>query len=248
VKKLRTLIVDDEKPARARLTRMLEPFAELEIVGEAQDGVTALELASQLKPDIVFLDIEMPELDGLGVARSLGLEGPHIVFVTAYDEYALKAFETNAIDYLVKPVSDERLQSAIQKVLKRSRQPQGLEAVLEQLNRTADAKFAVKSGAKFVVCDPAKISAIIARDHYSAILTEGRELLADDPLEHFEKKLTASRFIRVHRSAIVNLDHVLELEREGDRKYLAVLSDSKKTRVPISREKLDLVKARLGLA
>jgi two-component system LytT family response regulator len=118
-KKLRAILVDDEKPARARLARMLAQFPEIEIVGEAQDGVAALELIDNVKPEVIFLDIEMPELDGLGVARSLGQDGPAIVFVTAYDEYALKAFDMNTVDYLVKPVAEGRLEVTIQKLLKR---------------------------------------------------------------------------------------------------------------------------------
>jgi DNA-binding LytR/AlgR family response regulator len=254
-KKLRAILVDDEKPARARLARMLAQFPEIEIVGEAQDGVAALELIDNVKPEVIFLDIEMPELDGLGVARSLGQDGPAIVFVTAYDEYALKAFDMNTVDYLVKPVAEGRLEVTIQKLLKRrghlitpTNSAQNLEVVLKQLNVNRSAKFAVRSGAKFVICDPQKISAIIAKDHYSAILMDGRELLSDDTLEEFEKKLNGGRFIRVHRSAMINLDYLHELEREGDRKYVAILSQPEKTRVPISRERLDEVKSKLGLA
>jgi len=249
--KFRTLIVDDEKPARDRLRRMLAPFSELEIIGEAKDGITALELISDLKPDLVFLDIEMPELDGLGVARSLGIGGPAIVFVTAYDEYALQAFEANAIDYLVKPIVEMRLQSTIQKILGRIQKLQGksseIQANLEEISKNRETKFAVRSGAKFIICDPMKISAILARDHYAAILMEGREFLADDPLDVFESRLNKEKFIRIHRSAIINLDFLHELEREGDRKYLAILSDSQKTRVAISRERLDEVKIKFGM-
>jgi DNA-binding LytR/AlgR family response regulator len=249
--KIRALLVDDEKPARARLKRMLDVFPEIEIVGEASDGLLALEQISALTPDVVFLDIEMPELDGLGVARSLGLNGPTIVFVTAYDEHALKAFESNALDYLVKPVVDARLQTAVQKLLKRhaNRFPGTVAKLTRQLSRSGheeEQKFAVKVGAKFVVCDPKKISAIVARDHYAAILTEGRELLSDDSLDHFESRLSDNAFMRVHRSAIINLSFVQELEREGDRKYVAILSEPKRMRIPISREKLDEMKARFS--
>jgi two-component system LytT family response regulator len=246
--KIRALLVDDEKPARARLKRMLEVFPEIEVVGEASDGLDALEQISTLTPEVVFLDIEMPELDGLGVARSLGLNGPSIVFVTAFDEHALKAFESNALDYLVKPVADVRLKTTVQKLLKRHStaiHPETVAKLSQQMGNEQEQKFAVKVGSKFVVCDPKKISAIIARDHYAAILTEGRELLSDDSLDHFESRLNDGVFMRVHRSAIVNLSFVQELEREGDRKYVAILSEPKKMRVPISREKIDDIKDRL---
>ena len=248
--KLRVLLVDDEKPARTRLGRLLSAFSEIEVIAEAQDGVAALEQIAKHAPDIVFLDIEMPELDGLGVARSLGLDGPQVVFVTAYDEYALKAFETCAVDYLVKPVAESRLQTTIQKILKHRAQKKDsvpLEDVLKKFNVDREGRFAVRAGAKFVICDPKRISAIIARDHYAGIQMDGRELLADDPLDIFEKRLNSDRFVRVHRNAIINLDFLQELEREGDRKYGAILSDAQKNRVQISRERLDAVKAKLGL-
>lgn len=266
---IHALVVDDESPARARMCRLLESTTGVTILGQAVHGLEALEKVTELKPDVIFLDIEMPELDGIAVAQALGADGPMIVFVTAYDEFALKAFETHAIDYLLKPVAANRLGSCIEKLKLRlnNRQQelsqtssknvpqvpsrglsQDLSKVFVELNKTrATTRLAIRSGNKFSIVDLSRASAIIAKDHYSAIQIDGKELFADDPLEVFEKKLDPSKFLRVHRSAIINMDFIETLEREGDRKFVAVLTDSLKTRVPISRERFDEVKKWFGI-
>lgn len=247
---MRALIVDDEAPARARLSRMLSELKDLKVVGEASNGVEALQAAEKLNPDVVFLDIEMPELNGLEVARTWAGEGPAVIFVTAYSEHALRAFEVSAMDYLVKPVVPERLVEAIQKVRKRrsAKPTDQLKTLLEKWEKDrVPNRMAVKCGTKYRVFDPAQISAVVARDHYSVILVEGQELLADDSLETLAKRLDVDRFLRIHRSAIINLDFLKELEHEGDRKYLAVLSDPLKTKLPVSRERLEDLRKILGL-
>jgi two-component system LytT family response regulator len=245
---VRTLIVDDEAPARQRLRRLLQARVEVEIVGEASDGVSALEQVRALRPDLMFLDIEMPELDGLAVAEALPADGPAVVFVTAYDEHALRAFELAAIDYLVKPVVAQRLDDALARLPAR-RPSADLGALMTGLNRGRPLqRMAVRCGSRVQVFDPATVSAVLARDHYSAILIGAQELLSDDPLDVFERRLDPARFLRVHRSAIVNLASVKELILEGDRRYVAVLADAGAPRVPISRERLNALKARLGLS
>src|SRR5581483_5762135 len=180
---LKVLIVDDEAPARSRLARMLSDIKEIQIVGEASNGLEALQATEDLKPDLVFLDIEMPELNGLEVAETWGGEGPAVVFVTAYSEHALKAFELSALDYLVKPVSPERLAESVDRVRKR-RTPQALnqlQGFVERLEKgRVKRRMAVKCGSKYRVFDPSLVSAVIARDHYAVILVEGQELLADE--------------------------------------------------------------------
>src|SRR5262249_5081000 len=144
------------------------------------------------KPDVVFLDIEMPELDGFGVAEAIKGNGPRGIFITAYNDHALRAFEVNAIDYLVKPIVDARLAEPVEKVRRRGSQQTAedytklLEAVAGQ---NAVRRLAVRCGSKFVVLDPVRISAVIARDHYSAIMIDGREWLADDPLDVLIRRL-----------------------------------------------------------
>ncbi len=247
---IKALIVDDEAPARSRLARMLSAFGDLEVVGEASNGLEALQTVQNLQPDLVFLDIEMPELNGLEVAEAWGGKGPAVVFVTAYSEHALKAFELSALDYLVKPVSPERLAETIERV-RRQKEPRPaahLQKLIESLQEgRTRRRMAVKSGAKYRVFEPSQVSAIVAREHYAALLVDGQELLADDSLDQLAQRLDPARFLRIHRSAIINLDYLRELEHEGDRKYTAVLSDPAKTRLPVSREKLEDLRKVLGL-
>jgi two-component system, LytTR family, response regulator len=247
---IKVLIVDDEALARTRLARLLSAFSDLELVGEASNGMEALQVSQQLKPDLAFLDIEMPELNGLEVAEAWGTEGPTVVFVTAYSEHALKAFELSALDYLVKPVSPERLAETVERIRKRKSPPasDAFHSVLAKLEEGRPRRrMAVKSGNKYRVFNPSQVSAVIARDHYSVLLVDGQELLSDDKLDSLAQRLDPGRFLRIHRSAIINLDFLKELEHEGDRKYMAVLSDPGKTRLPISRERLEDLKKELEL-
>ncbi len=244
---MRVLIADDEAPARARMRRLLDEIGGVEVVGEAADGLEALDLAAALQPDAALLDIEMPELDGLGVARALGPQGPAVVFVTAYDGHAVAAFEAAAVDYVLKPVVRARLAAALERV--RHRRGPDLEAVLARLApRRGPARLAVRCGARFAVYDPDRIAAILAEDHYATLrCDDGRELLSEEPLDALQARLDPGAFLRVHRAAIVNLAFLRELQRLGDRRYEAVLSDAQETRVPVSRERLPELKRRLGL-
>ncbi|HEV2353605.1 MAG TPA: LytTR family DNA-binding domain-containing protein [Puia sp.] len=247
---IKALIVDDEAPARSRMIRMLSGFPDLTVVGEASNGLEALQASQAFQPDVVFLDIEMPELNGLEVAEALGGKGPTVVFVTAYSEHALKAFELSALDYLVKPVTPERLAETLERVRRRKepQAPSQLQKLIERLEEgRTRRRMAVKCGAKYRVFEPSQVSAVIAREHYAAILVEGQELLADDSLDQLAQRLDPARFLRIHRSAIINLDYLRELEHEGDRKYTAVLSDPAKTRLPVSRERLEDLRKVLGL-
>lgn len=247
---VKVLIVDDEAPARSRLARMLSAFPDVEVAGEASNGLEALQASQTLNPDLVFLDIEMPELNGLEVAEAWGGEGPTVVFVTAYSEHALKAFELSALDYLVKPVSTERLAETMERVRRRKepRSTTSLQKLIERLEEgRVRRRMAVKCGAKYRVFEPSQVSAIVAREHYAALLVDGQELLSDDSLDQLAQRLDPGRFLRIHRSAIINLDYLRELEHEGDRKYTAVLSDPAKTRLPVSRERLEDLRKVLGL-
>lgn len=247
---IKVLIVDDEAPARSRLARMFSAFPDLKVVGEASNGLEALQAAQTLSPDLVFLDIEMPELNGLEVAEAWGGKGPEVVFVTAYSEHALKAFELSAVDYLVKPVAPERLAETVERIRRRKNHasPESFRQFFKKMEEgNAKRRMAIKCGAKYRVFNPSQVSAIVAKDHYALLLVEGQELLADDRLDTLAQRLDPEKFLRIHRSAIINLDYLKELEHEGDRKYMAVLSDQAKTRLPISRERLDDLKKVLGL-
>jgi two-component system LytT family response regulator len=244
---IRALLVDDEEPALARLRRLLDGHADVECVGTAGDGLSALALVRELRPDVLFLDIQMPEVDGLSVAAALPKPGPAVVFATAFDEHAIRAFELAAVDYLLKPITKKRLASALDRLRNRSgHAADAVQAAMARLSAKPH-KMAIRAGAGYVVFDPERVSAIVAQDHYASIFVDGRELLSDDSLDRLLGRLDETRFVRVHRSAIVNLGFVRELRQEGDRKYVAVLSDPNNLRIPISRERLDEVKRRLGI-
>jgi two-component system LytT family response regulator len=245
---LRVLLVDDEPPARDRLRRLLSAHRDIEVVGEAADGRTALERIAELGPDLVFLDIQMPEADGLTVAAAIPRDGPAVVFATAFDEHALRAFELAAVDYLLKPIDKARLAETLERVrTKRTPAPDLAREMLRRLKPSV-RKMAVRSGTKFVVFDVERVSAVVAQDHYAAILVDGKELLSDEPLDRLIERFDDEDFVRVHRSGIINLRFLDELKQDGDRKYIAVLSDAKRTEVPVSRDRADALKVRLGLA
>lgn len=247
---IRVLLIDDEVAAIERLKKLLKTYKDIDVVGECSDGLTALSDIEQKSPDAIFLDIDMPELNGLEVAKTLGNSGPTIVFATAYDEYALAAFEANAIDYIVKPINVARLDKTVEK-LRKSLSPKNRPDVSRALaavqGQRSPLRLAVRIGAKFEVFDPRNISAALAKDHYTCLSVEGRELLSDDSLELIGARLDPSIFIRVHRGAIINIHFLKELKREGDRKFTAILTDKSNTEVPVSRDRLPQLKALLGL-
>ncbi|HEY8073367.1 MAG TPA: LytTR family DNA-binding domain-containing protein [Labilithrix sp.] len=241
---MKALLVDDEPPARERLKRLLRDHADVVVAGEAGDGAAALAEIATLAPDVVFLDVQMPELDGLRVAEALD-EGPAVIFATAYEEHAVRAFELAAVDYLLKPITKERLATALDRVRARATPAAATlaRAVLDKLD-DKPRKMAVKCGARFHVFDVRRVEAVLAQDHYAAIHVDGKELLSEEPLDRIMTRLDPTLFLRVHRSGIVNVDCVKELEAEGERKYVAVLTSG--VRVPIARDRLDEVKSRLG--
>jgi two-component system LytT family response regulator len=246
---IRVIVVDDEIPAIDRIKKLLKIYSDIDIVGEAHDGLAALTLIEGKKPDVVFLDIDMPELSGLEVAKTLGMNGPPIIFVTAYDEYALSAFESNTVDYLVKPINESRLQITIEKIRKSLiKKELHLDSLLANFRDSGrPVRLAVKIGMKYEVFDPTTISAAISQDHYTSLVVDGRELLSDDSLESICARLDPTLFIRVHRGAILNVKYLKELRREGDRKYSAILSDKLQTQILVSRERLPQLKKFLGL-
>lgn len=244
---MKVLLVDDEDLARERMSRLLQAMPELAVVGEAANGREALERIHQLQPDVVFLDIEMPVLNGLEVAACLQGAGPAIIFVTAFDQYAIDAFNAQALDYLVKPVAMERLKQTVHRLKKQLAPPpvDRLQNMLHSLDSNGIHKLAVRSGTRFIVIKSSDISCITAEDHYAEITHGSRKTLTDDSLDKLESRLDPVNFVRIHRQAIINLDFLQELIRQGDRKYLARMHDE--TELPVSRENLPKLKARLGL-
>jgi DNA-binding LytR/AlgR family response regulator len=214
---MRALIADDEANLRAALRRRLaEVWPELEIVAEASDGAQALELAADTEPDIAFLDIRMPGLDGLEVARRLSGRC-HLVFVTAYDEYAVDAFERDAVDYLLKPVTAARLQKTVARLRSRTEQqlPENLNQLLDQLS--AQLHIAPRQALQWIhaghhdrvqMIAVSDIRCFIAADKYTTVHSAEKELPIRKPIKELEAELDPQQFWRIHRGAIVNLSYV----------------------------------------
>jgi two-component system, LytTR family, response regulator len=257
---IRALIADDEPLARRGIRQLLEAHPDVIVAGECRNGRETLRALHTLAPDLVFLDIQMPQLDGFEVLRAFGPERmPAVVFVTAYDEFAVRAFEAHALDYLVKPVSETRFAEALRHVRERLRSNQAVELAqkLEALlamdaggRRGAaggDGRRAGRSLRRLVVpmangeivLDTTEIDWIQAEDYYAAIYALGKRHLIRESLTSLEERLDPSCFVRVHRSAIVALDRVRELRSTGLGEWMVVLRDG--TRVPVSRRRREQV-------
>lgn len=210
---MRILIVDDETPARQRIKRLLADIAGIEIIGEAEDGVRAVELIEQERPDLVLLDIQMPGLDGFGVIETLSTPPP-IVFITAYDEYAIRAFEVNALDYLLKPFSKERLEQAIQRAQVAPADGQRFAArlgpLLESLVSQGQylARLAVRAPNCIRVLDVGAVDWISAEKEQTVVHVGNDTYILPRTLAELEMRLDPAKFFRTHRAAIVNLDRV----------------------------------------
>ncbi len=213
---IRTLIVDDEPIARRVLREQLEAFPEVYIVGDAENGREACEKIAELQPDLVLLDLEMPAMNGFELVRKLHANPPPaIVIVTAYNEHAIRAFEAGAIDYLLKPVSEARLKTALDRV--RAVLPSG---------PTRSRKVVGRTGSEFVLLDLDEVLAFQAEGELVWILTTNGRLLATQPLRAIEDRLHGQQFQRVHRNAIVNVNHVRKLSTLSSSRWLITLSNS----------------------
>lgn len=214
--KLRTLIVDDEAPARERLRKLLAQNDLVELIGEAEDGMKAVELIEEVNPDLVLLDIQMPGLDGFGVIKMLQ-KPPLIIFVTAYDEYAIKAFEVNALDYLLKPFTKVRLERAIERAHQEFSRKTDFSNSLAALFKTLKEqpryleRVAVRKGARIFVIDVANIDWIGSESGLIFIHTKEEKYITNYTLDELESRLNPSMFFRAHRSAIVNLTRIKEI-------------------------------------
>lgn len=244
---MRVVIVDDEAPARRRLIRMLATIDGVEVVGEASDGVEALELIETLNPDLLLLDIRMPRLDGMAVAACPHL--PPIVFTTAHMDHALDAFEVDAVDYLLKPIEPERLRRAIERARSRELRftPRALVGLLEQAEKRTPSlpRIAARAGDTVRVLDPRELTRLYASDKYTLTRHQGEELILDESLATLEQELREHHFLRVHRRELINLEHVRAVHG-GEGQSCVELSDGQ--RAVVSRRMLAELKRRLGLA
>jgi two-component system, LytTR family, response regulator len=232
---MKTLIVDDEPIARRVLREELETFPGIEIVGEAENGRQALEKIEDLQPDLVLLDLQMPVMGGFEVVRKLGGGRlPVVVIVTAFDEYAIQAFEAGAIDYLLKPVSEERLRKAVDRAQNlRSSPIANANAVAKlaavgtpQESSGAARKIVAKSGGDYFLLDPNDILAFQADGELVWIVTAKQRLLATQTLRLIEDRLQGQQFQRVHRNTIVNMNHIRKMSVMSSQRWLVTLSNS----------------------
>ncbi len=243
---IRALLVDDEQLARERLRRLLTAFDDLEVVGEAEDGEQAVEQILELKPDLVFLDIQMPGCSGMEVAASIPSPRPRIVFCTAFEEYAVDAFELHAVDYLLKPINRTRLARAIDRA--RELPETSDEGSLEELSKAADlypARFLAKHGTRYRVVPAHDVVAFASEGGLTRLRTADRRYWMPPSLTELEGRLDPSRFCRVSRSAIVNLDAVREVKPLPEGCGEATLSNGE--RVEVSRRRFKTLMDRLAV-
>lgn len=249
---IRAIIVDDEPKARDGLDLLLAQQKEIEIIAKCENGISAIRNIDQLKPDLVFLDIQMPKVNGFEVLNSINYQIPYVVFVTAYDEYAVKAFEINAQDYLLKPFTDERFQSvldlAIHNLQANNNQSELIEKVVtsylsnqqkyEQIEQLINPvkgwnKITIKNRGRIIFVDYSDITWIEGYDYCVKVHASTKTHIVRVTLKELEKKLDAHRFLRISKSALVNMEYVNEIQTEGRSDLLLVMKDQ--TEIKVSR-------------
>ena len=232
--RMRVAIVDDELLARSVLREYLARHDDIDIVAECANGFDAVKAIAELEPELVFLDIQMPRLDGFEVAELIGAK-TRLIFVTAYDQYALKAFECHALDYLLKPFSEQRFEQALVHARAHRSTPDTVQALArEAATRAAPLdRVLIRDGAKVHVIASARIDYIEAQDDYISIRSEGKSYLKSQTLAELETQLDPAKFLRVHRSYLLNIDGIRRIEAATKDSHVAILRDE--TRIPVSK-------------
>jgi two-component system LytT family response regulator len=254
---IRVLVVDDEPLARSGMIALLGRDPEITVVGECGDGLTAVSAIHDLNPDLVLLDVQMPEADGFEVLRALGAGTmPAVIFVTAYDQFAVKAFEVNALDYLLKPFDDERFTAALDRAKRALRQDpvnladlgRRLAGLLDQTAAGTAGKpmtrLIVKETGRALFLNVDELDWIEAADYCVKLHVRGHTHLLRQSLQSLESRLDPHRFFRVHRSALVNLDRVKEIQPLFKGEHVVILHDG--TRLKLSRNRKDSLESLLG--
>lgn len=234
--RLTAVVVDDEELARAVLREMLRAHPEIEVLGECANGFEAVKMVAERKPDLLFLDIQMPKLDGFEVLELIGSDIA-VIFATAYDQHALRAFEVHAVDYLLKPVAQDRFESALERAKKRLGTPPS--PAVSELAASArepghfSERIVVKDGTRVQIIPVAKLDYVEAQDDYVALASEGKKHLKQQTIASLESALDPKNFLRIHRSYLVNLERVTKVEPYGKDSHVAILRDG--ARLPVSR-------------
>ena len=246
---LRAVVVDDEELARQLLREYLWEAGGVEVVAECSDGFDAVKTITELKPDLVFLDVQMPKLDGFEVLELLE-NPPAVIFVTAYDQYALKAFEANAIDYLLKPFRLDRFKKALDRTRSRLSDPKPPAGIVADLAAAARApgqmleRIVVRDGSKVHIIPITKLDYVEAQDDYAALHSEKKSYLKQQTIASLEAQLDPQKFVRIHRSYIVNLERIVRIEPYTRDSRVAVLRDG--SQLPVSRPGYARLKTLLG--
>ena len=235
---MKALVVDDEQPARKKIISFLKTENEIDKIIEAGNGIEAIEKIKNENPDIVFLDIQMPGLDGFGVINEIGVEDmPSVVFVTAYDQYAINAFDVNAVDYLLKPFDKERFSKSFHRVMEeiksKKRKTDDLKMILTELKKEKKylERFLVSVGSKYFFVAVREIIFISSAEKYVELHTAKGKYLLRDTMNNVEESLDPEKFARVHRSYIVSIDQVLEMQPWSHGDYIALLKSGEKLNV-----------------
>jgi two-component system, LytTR family, response regulator len=235
---IRAIVVDDEELARHVLREYLCKEADIEVVAECSNGFDAVKAAAELRPDLLFLDVQMPKLDGFEVLELLGSDVA-VVFVTAYDQYATKAFDASAVDYLLKPFDLDRLRAAVERVRQRLAANTHVNLNIPELRQAASPpgqhtqRIVVRDGPSLHVIPVSQLDYAEAQDDYVALHTRGKSHLKQQTISHLESSLDPTRFVRIHRSFLVNIDRVSKVEPYTKDTRIAVLNDGSK--IPVSR-------------
>lgn len=234
-KRWRALIVDDEELARHIIREFLQPHTEIEIAAECANGFEAVKAFAEHQPDLIFLDVQMPKLTGFDVLELIG-EEVSVIFVTAYDQHAMRAFDVHAVDYLLKPIGRERFEAALARAKERlgERMPAAQElAAAARPPQQFLERVVVKDGTRVTLIPIVKLDYVEAQDDYVALASQGKKHLKQQTIASLEAWLDPKCFVRIHRSYIVNLERVVRIEPYGKDSRLAILSDG--ARLPVSR-------------
>ena len=233
---LRIAIVDDEPLARAVLREYLAAMADVEVIAECTNGFEAVKVVAELHPDLLLLDVQMPKLDGFEVLDLVGKDVP-VVFVTAYDQYALRAFDVHAVDYLLKPFSSDRLAEALARARERLRRgerwPLAELAAAARPAQSHASRILVRDGPRVHILPIAKVAYVQAQDDYACFFCDGKEYLKEQTLTQVEATVDPAKFARIHRSYLLNLDFLARVELDERESRVAVLIDGRK--LPVSR-------------
>jgi two-component system LytT family response regulator len=244
MKMIRAVIIDDEQPARELIKVYLKDYPEITLAGEAVNGFEGAKLINELSPDLIFLDIQMPKIDGFELLELLDYQ-PSVIFCTAYDQFAIKAFDKNALDYLLKPFSKDRFKEAIAKTQLSKAKDDKLSLPTPQDYRQPLSRIVVKDRKEIVIIDVNNIHYLEAQDDYVEIHTAQGKWLKQQTMKYFEGALDETKFVRIHRKYILHLSELGKLDKLGKESYIVVLKSG--TSIPVSTSGYQKLKIQLGI-